>query len=193
MNPRIAKLIKIYQEDNKEEAIISLWEDFQPLVIATLNKFYVEKEQRTDMSQEAFIKLLECAKKYDRTQKVPFESFYKIQLTYWFMNHIRKRAPDLPVVDHDWQNGISMTNLLESTMGKAQDQLDQNEVTRAINKGLETLTQKQYQAVTLFYLAGLPLGDVAKKMGSSYKMAFRHKDAGLKNLKKHMKKGAYNE
>lgn len=186
MNPRIAKLIKAYQEDNKEDAIINLWEDFQPLVISTMQKFYVSQDQWSDMSQEAFITLLECAQKYDRSQNVPFESFYKIQLTYWFMNHIRKKAPDLPVVDHDWSNGISMTNLLESTMGKAQDLLIANEMTRTINQGLKTLTKKQYQAVTLFYLAGLSLGEVAKKMGNSYKMAFKHKDAGLKKLQKHM-------
>ena len=186
MNPRIAKLITNYQKDHNDEAILTLWQDFQPLVISSMQKFYIPANERSDVSQEAFIKLLECAKTYDMTQKVPFESYYKMQLHYWFLNQVRQKNPELLVVDHKWSTGLSMTDLVESTRGNAQELLVSNERAKKLTKAFKTLTQKQAQAVTLYYFNRLPLAQIAKEMKCSYKVAYKHKTAGLKKMKKHL-------
>ena len=183
MNPKIASLINQYKENNQEEALITLWEDFQPLVISCMRKFYVTLSQREDIRQEAFLQLLECANNYDLSQGVPFESYFKMNLHYWFLNRIRKKT-ELLVVDHDWQSGLSMTDLMESTMGNAQESAEINETNTALYKALEGLTPKQHQAVTLFYFKRIPLTQISKQMDCSYKVAYKHKEAGIKKIRK---------
>lgn len=183
MNPKIARLITEYQKENNEEALITLWEAFRPLVISTMRKFYIPIPQQEDISQEAFLRLLECAHTYDIEQNVPFESYYKMRLHYWFLNRIRQKT-DLLVVDHDWSSGVSMTDLMESTIGNAQELIELSELQEKLQQALTTLTPKQKQAVIMYHVHGIPLTEIAKKMNCSYKVAFKHKDAGLKKMKK---------
>lgn len=182
MNPNIKRLITQYQAENDETAIITLWEDFQPLVFSLMRKFYVTGDNRDDVAQDAFLKLLECANSYDRSKSVPFESYYKMNLHYWFLDRIKKKS-ELLVIDHNWDQGLSMSDLIESTLGNSQDLLEQGETTSNLQKAIASLTLKQQQAVILFYIHDLSLGDIAKKMGCSYKVAFKHKDAGLKKIR----------
>ena len=183
MNPKIAKLITAYKEHHQDEAIITLWEDFQPLVINYMRKFYITIPQREDIRQDAFLQLLECANNYNLSQGVPFESYYKMNLHYWFLNRIRKKT-ELLVVDHDWQSGCSMTDMMESTMGNAEEAIILNETQVALQDALEILTAKQRHAVTLFYLKGITLIEIAKQMGCSYKVAYKHKEAGIMKIRK---------
>lgn len=185
MNPKILELITQYKEDQAEEALMTLWESFQPLVIRSMQKFYITIPQREDIRQEAFLKLLECANKYDVSQNVPFESYYKMNLHFWFLNRIRKKT-ELLVVDQNWQGGFSMTDVMESTMGNASEILALNETHEVLKDALGTLTQKQRQAVVLFYLKGIKLVEIAKHMGCSYKVAYKHKEAGIKKIRKQM-------
>lgn len=182
MNPKILGLIRQYQTEKNEEAIITLWEAFRPLVISMTRRFHVPMDNQSDVSQDAFVQLLECAKSYDRSQQVPFEGYYKMHLQYWFLNRTRK-TNELLVIDHDWPSGISMTNLMESTMGNAQELTDQGETCRELEKALKALTAKQRQAVVLFYVYELPLAEIASKMGCSYGVAYKHKSAGLRNIR----------
>ena len=185
MNPRILELITDYKENFNEEALVTLWECFQPLVINTMRKFFVSITDQDDIRQEAFLQLLESANRYDLGQNVPFESFYKMNLTYWFLNQIRKKK-ELLVVDNEWQGGFSMTDVIESSIGNAEEAAEYNEITAALNDAFNLLTDKQRQVVVLFYLKGKRLGDIAELMGCSYKVAFKHKDAGIKKIRKQM-------
>ena len=128
------------------------------------------------------MKLLECANKYDPSSGVPFESYYKIQLNYYFLNLINKKT-ELLVLDQDWESGSSMTDFVKSIMGNAPEEAQLKESSLALVKAMEKLTDRQRMAVTLFYIQEIPLGQIAKQMGCSYKVAFKHKDAGLKNIR----------
>ncbi len=185
MNPKIAKLIKTYQETNQEDILMTLWEDFQPLVLNLMKKFYIPWEQRDDTSQEAFIQLLTCANSYDPGKGIAFEAYYKTTLTYWFLN-LRHKKTDLLLVDHGWESGQSLTNLMESTLANVEESAEINENCQALEEAFKKLTKKQQEVVSLFYLKGSSLMDIAKEMGCSYKVAFKHKDAGLKKLRKQM-------
>lgn len=186
MNPKVTKLMNQYQKDNQKEAIIILWEDFQPLVYTFMRKFYIHPNNREDTKQDAFLKLLECANNYDPSTGVPFESYYKINLHYQFLNRINKKTEAL-VIDHDWENGCCMTDLLESTMGNAPAKAEEREIILALIAALETLTNKQKQVITQFYLQEIPLTQIAKKMGCSYKVAFKHKDVALKKIRRQLR------
>ena len=131
MNPKVAELISQYQDNRAEEAMVTLWEDFQPLVMNCMRKFYITIPQREDIRQDAFIQLLECANTYDPIQGVPFESYFKMHLHYWFLNRMRKKT-ELLVIDHDWESGYSMTDLMESTMGNAPQAAETKETRKAI-------------------------------------------------------------
>ena len=185
MNPKVKRLITQYQEENNEAAIITLWEDFQPLVISLIKRFYISLDNKEDVAQDAFVKLLECAKSYDLSKSVPFESYFKMNLNYWFLNRIKKKS-ELLVIDHNWNQGLSMADLIESTLGNCQELLELSETTSSLQKALKSLTSKQKQAVTLYYVQNLSLGEIAEKMGCSYKVAFKHKDAGLKKIRRLM-------
>lgn len=182
MNPIILGLITQYQIEKNEETLVTLWEHFQPLVINLSRKFHVLPDNQEDVSQDAFLLLFECAKLYDPDQGVAFEAYYKIKLNYWFLNRMR-RTTELLVVDQDWPSGLSLSNLIESTIGNAQERLVGRETCEELELALEALTARQRQAVVLFYLYELPLAEVASRMGCSYHVAYKHKSAGLKNMR----------
>lgn len=183
MNPKIAKLIQQYQDHHTEEAMVTLWEDFQPLVINCMRKFYVTTPQREDTRQDIFIQMLECANAYDPKQGVPFESYFKIRLHYWFLNRIRKKT-ELLVMDHGWESGCIMTDLIESTMGNASEITETNDTHKTVEDALQGLTQKQQQVIRLFYWEETPLTQIAVEMGCSYKVACKHKAAGIMGMRR---------
>lgn len=186
MNPNIAKLIREYKNNNNEDTIITLWDSFQPLIYSCMRKYYVALADQEDIKQEAFLQLLQCIQIYDLSKGVPFESYYKMYLHFWFLNNIRKKE-DLVVLDHDWENGCSMTDLMESKEDRPEEHLESNETRADIQKALEKLTPKQRKVVTMYYIGRISLVQIAKEMGCSYKVAFKHKDAGMKKLRKIMK------
>lgn len=183
MNPEIANLIKNYQENNDDDALLEIWQRLQPILLTYMKKFYVTSSQWDDVCQDAFLKLLECAQKYDPSTKVPFESFYKMQLHYWFLDRIKKRKPDLAIVDNKWTEGKSMIDQIVSSRGNAEEIIEKEEMLGTLKAALETLTEKQKEAVIMFYFKNKSLTEVAEKLGCSYGVASKHKAAGLKKLK----------
>ncbi len=185
MNPKILGLIRDYQTEHNEEDLIALWEAFRPLVINMSRRFHVPMDQQADVYQDAFLLLIECAKSYSLSQQMPFEGYYKMYLQFHFLNRTRKTI-ELLVVDHNWSNGISMTDYMAGTMVNTHEQAEKNETCEKLEEALEALTNKQRQAVSLFYLKGLPLAKIADQMGCSYGVAYKHKRAGLINMRTHL-------
>lgn len=182
MNPKILDLITAYRMSKDEGAIISLQAKFQPLVYSLMRRFFVPKERWEDVSQDAFVQLLECAASYDPSHEVSFEAYYKIQLQYFFFNQIRKKS-ELLIVDRDWLLGTSMADQVESPLGNAQALAITGETSQEISGALARLTDRQRQAVILFYFDNMTLTQVAKEMGCSYNVASKHKDRGVRNLR----------
>lgn len=73
------------------------------------------------------------------------------------------------VIDHYRSRGRPVDVDLPETLSTTSDELaereTQDELHRLLN--LAQLTPRQYEAVTLRYLAGWPLDDIAARMGSS--------------------------
>lgn len=185
MNPKILGLIKLYQMEQNEEALLTLWEDFRPLIINLMKRFNISLYKQEDVFQDSFIHLLECAKTYDPTGQMPFEGYYKLQLQYWFLNRIRKKCEILSV-DYNWSMGVSMTDFMASPLGNGPEILMASETSTELQAAIGNLTAKQRQAVVLFYFHGLSLSKVAQEIGCSYNGAHRHKAAGLRNIREVM-------
>lgn len=185
MDPITLELIIRYQSSNCTDTLLTLWHNFQPLLYTYIRKFFIPEKEKEDIKQEAFLVLLQCANSYDLSTKVPFESYYNVQLHFWFLNQLRKKQ-ELLVVDHHWQQGVSMTNSMESTEKSPYQYTQDQELKQTIKNALHQLTFKQRKVLSMYYIDGLTMIEISKKMGCSYGVVYKHKAAGLKRLASHL-------
>lgn len=182
MNPKILNLVVNYQKDQNEKDLLELWTSFQPLVINCIRKFHIATRLVQDTKQDSFIHLVKCLNKYDANKKVPFESYFKMSLSYLLLNRVRKKT-EILTVDKNWQSANSLVDTIESNHYDPERSLELREVNLNLTKALETLTEKQYTAVILFYIKSYSIKQITAHMGCSYSVACKHKTTGLKKLR----------
>ena len=161
----------------KEELLTKL----TPLVISSIRRFYNKKNDYEDLVQEGYEVILKCIEDYDSERGVHLLGYIKTMLKYHYLNKHREKATlslNEPLEDGE---------MLDLLIGEEKDPLDtliEREEHISLLKSLNTLTPRQKRVIVEFYVNNIPIGEIAKKMGVSYRTVVNIKVNALRKLNK---------
>ncbi|HHV47155.1 MAG TPA: sigma-70 family RNA polymerase sigma factor [Tissierellia bacterium] len=163
-------------------------EKLAPLVAGSIRRYYNVKKDHEDLMQEGYEVILRCIKDYDPEKGVKLLGYIKAMLKYHYLNkHRERKTVSLNEPLKDMKDG----ELMDFLIGDEEDPLNiiiENEEYTALLKSLKTLTPRQKRVILDFYARNIPIGEIAKNMGISYRTAVNTKTNALRKLKSQMVK-----
>lgn len=160
----------------KEEIISRL----EPLVLSSIKRYYYKREEFEDLVQDGNIKILECIQDFDPKKGVYFLGYVKTVLRYMYLDKHKERI-HFSLNEKVGDGEDERIDLLVSDEDILESILNHEEV-EELRRVLNVLTERQKEVVILFYMERLSLGDIAEKLGISYRTVVNTKTNALKKL-----------
>ena len=169
------------------ESIQEILDRVQGLIFNSIQRYYNNKHEYEDLMQEGNLVVLESIKDFDESRGVYFLGYVKTTLRYTYLNkHKEKHHLSLNVaVGDDGEN--ELMDLLESDERSILDILIDSEERCGLRDALEKLTDRQREVIIAYYIEGLSINDIAKRLGITYRTIVNTKTRALEILRESMK------
>lgn len=165
-----------------KEALLS---KLHPLIISSIRRYYNRKEEYDDLIQEGYETILSAIDYYDPARGVHFLGYVKARLKYLYLEkHKQKQVLSL----NEPVKGGEFIDLLEGDGWDPIDLIIYKEEIQALQEGINSLPQRQREVIILYYIKGLSMEQIAKKLGISYRTVANTKTIAINKLKKIMVK-----
>lgn len=175
---KLVKKAKSGDKGAKEEIITRL----QPLIMSSIKRYYYKREEFEDLVQEGNIKILECIEDYEPSKGVHFLGYVKTMLKYMYLDK-HKRKVHTSLNEKIGEGDSEIIDLLVSDDKDILESILDKEEVDKLRKILGNLTERQRQIIILFYMERISMGDIASKLGVSYRTVVNTKTTALKKLK----------
>ena len=178
-------LVKAKQGDvNSKEEILNR---LQGLIIKKIQRYYNKREEYDDLIQNGNLVILECIENYDEKRGVYFLGYVKTMLKYGYLNRHKKRehlSLNIPVGE-DGED--ELMNILESEEEGPMENILRLEDKSEIKKALSKLTDRQREVIIAYYIEGLSINDIAKRLGITYRTVVNTKTRALEIMRQQLK------
>ncbi|MFV0337680.1 MAG: RNA polymerase sigma factor [Chthoniobacterales bacterium] len=170
--------------DGNEGAFSELVEKYSTLVIGVAAKMLGDRTEAEDLAQQVFLKAWKARHRYRPTAKF---STWLLRITRnTVLNEIRRRSRH-PQHSLDEPNPDGLAYDPPSSSATPNEEIQQNEVTQAIDDALCRLPENQRMAMTLLRYEQLPYEEIAKimqiRLGAVKSLIFRARQQLRQDLK----------
>lgn len=165
--------------ESKEWLINSL----NPLIIASIKRYYYKPMEFEDLLQEGKLVILECIDNYDVIKGTYFLGYVKTMLRYFYLDkHKQKQTLSLNEKVGEDEEG-ELVDFLESDKEEPLEVIIKYEENQILSKAMESLTKRQREVIICFYYEGLSIGQIAERLGVSYRTIVNTKTKAMEKMK----------
>lgn len=170
------------------ESVAGILDRMRPLIIAQIRRYYNKQDDYDDLISQGNLVLLEALKDYDETRGVKFLGYAKCQLMYLYLDKHKERV-HISLNSSVSQDGDGeMIDLLLSESDGPLDRFLECEKYGEMYECLDSLTPRQKQIVTMFYIGDLSIPDISERLGIAYRTVVNIKTTALKKMKSILEK-----
>lgn len=158
-------------------------ERLQPLLISSIRRYYNKPKEYEDLMQEGNLKIIESINDYDKDRGVNFLGYIKLNIKYLYLDKHKQRFHQ----SLNQEIGDGETEIMDLLVGEEVDFLEEiirNEDRIELEKALDLLTPRQREIVNLFYGKNMSIGDIAHRLGVSYRTIVNTKTRALEKMRK---------
>lgn len=164
---------------NEEQRILitDWWEKLQPLVRKFTWETSLAGFEDDDIRQECFLLLQKALNCYKKETGISFAYYYKVMLRGWRANANRKtRCRDIA-----WDE--EKFGLLKDERIDIENDIERKMLIEKIDNVVKSLEEEERQIIVAYYFEHKKLGEIALRLGLSYKAAEYRKKGALTRLK----------
>lgn len=174
-------LIKAKNGDaNSAEEILSR---VQGLIFNSIQRYYNDRNEYEDLIQEGNLVVLQAIEDFDESRGVYFLGYLKTMLKYTYLNkHKIKHHLSLNVAVGD-DGETQWMDMLESDDDSSLDKLLKIEEASELKYALEKLTDRQREVIIAYYIEGLSINHISKRLGITYRTVVNTKTRALERLR----------
>ena len=166
-------LSKNGDKSSKESLLLKL----DPLIISSIRRYYNNYSQQEDLVQEGYETILKCIADFDENRGVNFLGYVKVQLKFLYLNkHKEKRNTSLN--ETIGEDGVELIDLLKGEENLLEDYIEK-ELKKSLIEAVLKLTKRQREILILFYVEKISIGEIAKRLGISYRTVVNTKTRAL--------------
>lgn len=161
-------------------------EKVHPLIVASINKYAVNKGEFEDLYQEGIVRILELLKEFDKDKEVNIFYYLKLHLKFFYLNYGRYEKKtvslNIPVCE-----GIELEDIIIDEGLNVEEIIIEKLTKEEAYKALHNLTEEDKYILEQLIIKGRILDDLAKELKISRTTLFRRKEAAIKQLRKRVK------
>lgn len=164
----------------------TILEKAHPLIVSSINKYALSKDEFEDLYQEGVIVILESIEKYDESRGVDLFCYLKMQLKYYYLNYGRYNKKTISIYEPVGE-GIDIADTLVDESSSIEDiLLSSFELKEAYNSLMDLSYEDRY-IVEESIIRQRTLDDLAKELGINRTTLFRKKKDIVKRLSDKLK------
>ena len=150
---------------NKEKIL----KDFEPLIKASIKKYFINNSSFEDAFQDGILKMLELLESFDSTGKISLECYLKYQMKFFYMQKYTKQKNLLKnlsvyTVKNENDKQINEIYNVADENENVEEKIFECERNKAIKNIILTLPEKQRKVVYYKFFNNLKNKEIAKKM-----------------------------
>ncbi|SHI38295.1 sigma-70 family RNA polymerase sigma factor [Lutispora thermophila] len=152
----------------------AILEKAHPLIISSINKYALSKDEFEDLYQEGAIVILESLDKYDRSKSVDIFYYLKNQLRYFYLNYGRYNRKTVSI-NEPIAEGLELGDTLMDESSCIEDDLLSSAEVEEAYRALMDLNYEERYIIQESIIKQRTLDDLAKELGISRTTLFRRK------------------
>lgn len=161
-----------------------LLKKLNPLIIASIKRYYNKTTDYEDLIQEGRVVVLECIRNYDDSKDVYFLGYVKTMLKFLYLNKHKEKvliSLNTPIGEDEDEELI---DILESNDDGVLEEILKIENLDEIRQALSTLSERQREVIVYFYFEGYSIPEIAKKMCVTYRTIVNTKTTALDKMRR---------
>lgn len=153
------------------------------LVINSIKRYYNVSNEYDDLVQEGNIIILECINSYDENLGAYFLGYVKTRLKYNYLDKHKEIKHTSLNTDSGNEDHDELLDLLESEDPNPLEEYLETEKLSELQERLSKLTYRQKEIIIYFYYENMSIGDIAKKLGITYRTIVNTKTRALEKMR----------
>lgn len=168
------------------ESSQNLLKELNPLIIASIKRYYNKIADYEDLIQEGRVVVLECIRNYDDTKDVYFLGYVKTMLKFLYLNKHKEKVLISLNTTIGEDEDEELIDILESEEVEILEEILKAEELKQIRYALSLLTERQREVIIYFYFEGYSIQEIAKKMGVTYRTIVNTKVKALEKMRRQL-------
>ena len=166
-----------------KEMLGEIIERLQPLLIASIKRYYNKPKEYEDLMQDGNLKIIQSINEYDKDKGVHFLGYIKLHIKYLYLDkHKQKFHQSLNQEIGDGER--EMMDLLVSEEVDFLESIVRDEDNLKLREALGLLTPRQRQVIELYYGKDMSIGNIANSLGVAYRTVVNTKTRALEKMRK---------
>lgn len=165
------------------EAVEEIIKRLQPLLIASIRRYYNKPEEYEDLMQDGNMKIIQSINTFDEGKGVHFLGYIKMNIRFLYLDKHKERIHQ-SLNERVGEGEVEIVDLLEGEEVDFLGSLMEGERHEELRRALGSLTRRQGEVVELFYGRGLAIGEIANSLGISYRTVVNTKTRALEKMRK---------
>lgn len=179
------KLVIMAQNGNVDSKS-QILTDLKPLVISSIIKYQYKPNDMDDLIQDGYEVILNSIQDYDHKKGAYFLGFVQMNLRHFYLN--QKKTPQVLSLNSNIYDSKEILDTIASNDIDILDRIIQSQGNIKLYKSYEKLAPRQKEVISLYYINGCSMKEIAEKLNLSYRSVVNTKIQGINNLKKYLLK-----
>ncbi|KNF09676.1 RNA polymerase sigma factor, sigma-70 family [Gottschalkia purinilytica] len=182
-----SEIARLYKEslEGKDQSIGKLIVNLKPLIINSIKKYYNNYNLFDDLIQEGNEIILRVLKTMTFESEKHFLGYVKNALRFHYLDKHKQKNMDISLNQTISQDEkIEMIDTIIDESLTQEEMVIKNEEVNILWKGILSLTERQQEIITLYYIERKPIEYIARTLNISYRTVVNTKSTALKRLKK---------
>ena len=159
----------------------TILEKAHPLIISSINKYALSKDEFEDLYQEGVLMELELLDKYDGSKGVDLFYYLKVQLRFFYLNYERYKKKTMSLNEPIGDDIVLMDTLIDQHSNAEEIMISKWEY-KTVYKAFQSLDSEDKFIIEQSIIMKRTLDDLAKELGISRTTLFRRRRKILERI-----------
>lgn len=164
----------------KENLVLKL----KPLIISSIRRYYNKIHLYDELIQEGYEVILKCIRKYDESKDTYFLGYVKTMLMYHYLDKHKKNYITVSI-NEPIGDDIEIIDTIADDYS-LEDSIIMDESLKGLRDSILNLTNRQRVVILLYYIEGLSLKEICKRLNVSYRTVVNTKVYAIKKIKENL-------
>ncbi len=177
-------------KENDPGAKLEIIERLKPLTYKYIRRYRNFNEGLEDIYQDGVLEILQAIEDYDPKKGAKFLGYIKLRLRYFYLDRlkytIKREEESLNTSFQD--TGLERLDLIVDPSVDIEGRLVRMDENLELYRAYEKLSRREKEVVDYYYIKGLSMVEISKRLDLAYRTVVNNKANALKRLRKNLEK-----
>lgn len=153
----------------------------KPLILSSIKRYYNKATLYDDLIQEGYEVVLRCIRDYNKSKNAYFLGYVKTMLMYHYLDKHKKKYNQVSI-NKPIGDEIEIIDTIADDYS-LEDSVVMDHDIKTLWDNISNLTDRQKTVILLYYIKGISLKEICKRLNVSYRTVVNTKVYAIEKIK----------